>query len=268
MNDSEVGKLWEANAEAWTAMSRAGYDRCRDLFNTPTFLEILPPIGNLAGLDIGCGEGHNTRLLAARGARMCGIDIAETFIRHARAAEAEAPLGIQYQVASALKLPFDDGQFDFATAFMSFQDMPQQEAAFREAYRALKLGGFLQFSITHPCFQTPKWGWITDESGRRVALTVGDYFNQAECRFDEWTFGAAPPEIKSRYPKFRVAYFDHTLSEWLTMVLRAGFELEAFAEPTPTDNVLQQHPQEYDARLIAYFLIVRCRKPTRTEHVG
>jgi SAM-dependent methyltransferase len=241
-------------------MARAGYDVYRDLFNTPTFLRNLPAVDGLTGLDIGCGEGHNTRLLAGQGARMSAVDITEAFIRYARAAEAGVPLGIQYKVASALKLPFDEEEFDFATAFMSFQDMPQQELAFREAFRVLKPGGFLQFSITHPCFQTPKWSWIMDESDRRVAMTVGDYFDHGECRVDEWTFGAAPPEVQSRYPKFRVAYFDHTLSEWLNMLLRVGFQLEAFAEPTPSNEVLQRHPGLYDARIIAYFLIVRCRK--------
>lgn len=29
---------WEANAEAWTAHARAGFDRYRDLVNTPAFL--------------------------------------------------------------------------------------------------------------------------------------------------------------------------------------------------------------------------------------
>ena len=160
------------------------------------------------------------------------VDIAQTFIRYART-EAAAPLGIEYQVASALDLPFDDEQFDFATAFMSFQDMPQQEAGFREAFRVLKPGGFLQFSITHPCFQTPKWNWILDEGGRRTAMIVGDYFDQAACRTDEWTFGAAPPEVHSRYPKFRIAYFDHTLSEWLNMLLRAGFNSKPLPNQRP-----------------------------------
>ena len=38
---------------------------------------MLPDVRGLAGLDIGCGEGHNTRLLAGRGARLTAIDISE-----------------------------------------------------------------------------------------------------------------------------------------------------------------------------------------------
>jgi trans-aconitate methyltransferase len=68
MDHEEVGRYWDANAEAWTELVRAGYDHYRDGLNTPAFLEMLPDVEGLAGLDVGCGEGHNTRLVAERGA--------------------------------------------------------------------------------------------------------------------------------------------------------------------------------------------------------
>jgi ubiquinone/menaquinone biosynthesis C-methylase UbiE len=266
MDDKDVRRYWEANAEAWTVMSRQGYDRSRDLFNTPTFLRLLPDVSGLRGLDVGCGEGHNTRLLARSGARMTALDIAPTFIRHAREAEQAEPLGIRYLEASASSLPFRDGQFDFVAAFMSMQDVCGQEAAVAEVFRVLQPGGFFQFSIIHPCFLTPKFGWVRDEAGRKLAATVGDYFRPDRCRIDEWSFGAAPEELRNRYPKFKTPYFERTLSGWLNMLLEAGFLLEAFAEPTVDDETLAKYPSEYDARLIAYFLIVRCRQPERANN--
>jgi 2-polyprenyl-3-methyl-5-hydroxy-6-metoxy-1,4-benzoquinol methylase len=99
MTSEDVGRFWDANAEAWTQLARAGYDTSRDFVNTPAFLAMLPEVRGLAGLDIGCGEGHNTRLLARRGARMSAFDIAATFLRYAQDAEAQKPLGIDYLVA-------------------------------------------------------------------------------------------------------------------------------------------------------------------------
>jgi len=262
MDEREAGRIWEANAEAWTVMSRAGYDHCRDLFNTPAFLRMLPDVAGLRGVDLGCGEGHNTRLLARRGARMTALDIAPTFLRHARGAERDGPLGIRYLRASAHALPFPAATFDFATGFMVMQDVPDQSRGVAEVWRVLRPGGFFQFSITHPCFQTPRWGWVLDESGRRVALTVGDYFaSDGTCRVDEWTFGAAPAELRDRYPKFRTPYFQRTLGGWLNLLLGAGFRLEEVVEPTPDDATLEEHPKEYDARIVAYFLTLRWRKP-------
>src|SRR4051794_14577292 len=123
MNHEEAGRYWNANAEVWTELSRAGYDVYRDHLNTPAFFEMLPDVRGLKGIDIGCGEGYNTRLLAQRGAVMSAIDISEVFIQKACEKETEAPLHINYQVASAVSLPYDE-EFDFVTGFMSFMDVP------------------------------------------------------------------------------------------------------------------------------------------------
>jgi len=80
---AEAAAYWEANAEAWTQHSRAGYDVYRDALNTPAFLTMLPPVSGLLGLDIGCGEGSNTRELVRLGASMHAVDVAPTFILHA-----------------------------------------------------------------------------------------------------------------------------------------------------------------------------------------
>ena len=142
MNHEEAGRLWDGNADAWTQLARAGYDIYRDHLNSPAFFELLPEVTGLSGLDIGCGEGHNTRLLARRGARITGVDIAANFISHASQAEADEPLGINYRIASAVELPFADQSFDFATGFMSFMDVPETDRVLAEAFRVLKSGDF------------------------------------------------------------------------------------------------------------------------------
>ena len=99
------------HAEAWTTQARAGLDVYRDALNTPAFLAMLPAVDGLDGLDVGCGEGSNTRQVARRGARMSAIDVAPTFVRYARAAEAEDPLGIAYTVGDGMALPFAAGRY-------------------------------------------------------------------------------------------------------------------------------------------------------------
>src|SRR5204863_9418891 len=124
---------------------------------------------------------------------MVAIDIADLFIAHARRVEAQAPLGIDYRVASAVELPFADAAFDFATGFMSFMDVPETESVLAEASRVLKSGGFLQFSISHPCFMTPHRRNLRDAAGQTYAIEVGDYFRDRDGDVDEWLFKAAPP---------------------------------------------------------------------------
>ncbi|QIN82319.1 methyltransferase domain-containing protein [Rubrobacter tropicus] len=261
MNHEEVGRYWDENAEAWTELVRAGYDHYRDGLNTPAFLQMLPDVAGLSGLDVGCGEGHNTRLLAGRGAQMTGIDISETFIRHAAEAEEDEPLGIRYERASAVKLPFKDETFDFATAFMSLMDIPETDLVLAEVFRVLKPGGFFQFSIEHPCFATPHSRTLRDERGRAYAREVGRYFQRSNGEAQEWTFSAAPPEVRERTRPFRVPRFTRTLGEWLNLLVEAGFVLDRFGEPYPTDAAVRERPRLQNAQVFALFLHVRASKP-------
>lgn len=261
MDHLTAGEFWNGNAEAWTKLARAGYDIYRDQLNTPAFLAMLPPVTGLLGLDLGCGEGHNTRQVARLGAKMTAIDIAEIFIRHARAEEARAPLGITYHHVSAVELPYAAESFDFATAFMSLMDIPETEQALAEAFRVLRPGGFLQFSITHPCFNPPHRRNCRDENGHTYAIEVGDYFLDARGRVDEWTFGVAPQAVRDRLPKFRVPRFHRPIGQWLNLLIAAGFVLERVEEPRPSSEAVRDHPLLQDAEVAAYFLHIRVRKP-------
>ncbi|MEO0653016.1 MAG: class I SAM-dependent methyltransferase, partial [Planctomycetota bacterium] len=67
-------------------------------------------------LDLGTGVGHVARTLAARGHSVAGIDVAEGQVAAAaRVAEADG-LRIDFRVAPAEALPFEEGSFDVATA--------------------------------------------------------------------------------------------------------------------------------------------------------
>lgn len=260
MDHEAVGRYWDENAGVWTRLVRAGYDHYRDGLNAPAFLDLLPGVDGLAGLDIGCGEGHNTRRLAERGARMTGIDVSPTFIQHAREFEETTPLGIRYETASAVDLPFEAASFDFATAFMSLMDIPETGRALAEAYRILNPGGFLQFSIEHPCFNPPYRKTLRDDTGRAYAREVGDYFLRQEGEVEEWIFSSAPPEAREGLRPFRVPRFTRTLSEWLNLLLEAGFTLERFGEPRPSDEAVRERPRLQSAQVVAFFLHVRARK--------
>ena len=265
MDHREVGQYWNRNAEAWTQLSRAGYDVYRDALNTPAFLGMLPGVSGLSGLDLGCGEGHNTRLVAGLGARMTGIDIAERFIEHAKASERAEPLGIEYRVASAVELPFADSSFDFAVAFMSLMDIPENDRALAEAARVLRPGGFLQFSITHPCTDTPHRKNLRGPDGRTYALEVGGYYRAEEGRVDRWLFGAAPAEARAGLEAFEVPRFFHTFSRWLNLVIAAGLRIERVEEPTADDETVRRCPAVQDTQVMPYFVHLRARKPLAND---
>ena len=261
MDHNEAGRYWNQSAEVWTKLARAGYDVYRDHLNTPAFFMMLPGVDGLQGLDIGCGEGYNTRLLAARGARMTAIDVAAVFIDYAKRSELETPLGIDYRVASAVELPFANNSFDFATAFMSLMDVPETKPALAEAFRVLKPGGFLQFSIAHPCFDTPHRRNLRDASDSTYAIEVGDYFQGSDGEIEQWLFKAAPAAVKHGLRKFTIPRFRRTLSDWFNYIIETGFLLERIEEPKPSDETVRSHPDLQDAQVVSYFLQMRVRRP-------
>src|SRR5579872_5045033 len=97
-DEAEIAALWDRNAATWVHDVRAGRDRYREVWNNPAFLAFLPDLVGLEILDLGCGEGRNTRLFAEHGGRMTGIDLSPAMIEAARATESERPLGIRYAV--------------------------------------------------------------------------------------------------------------------------------------------------------------------------
>jgi SAM-dependent methyltransferase len=262
VKSAEVRAYWESNADAWTQHSRSGYDVYRDALNTPAFLAMLPLIGGLRGLDVGCGEGSNTRKLAQLGAGMHAIDIAPTFIRHARATEQADPLGILFHVADAVFLPFPDRSFDFATAFMSMMDVPDQAAALREVGRVLRAGGFLQFSILHPCFVPPHRRVLRDTDGTTRAIEVAGYFDTTEGRVDTCWFSTLPRQEREQVAPFRIPRFHRTLTGWVEIICRAGLVIEEFGEPCAAPELAAAVPVVEDTRVAPLFLHIRTRKPS------
>jgi len=261
LNHHQVGKFWDDNAEAWTALSRKGYDVYRDWVNTPAFMKMLPDVSGLHGLDVGCGEGHNTRLIADRGAHLTAFDISRKFVRHAQNKSAKEGFNIRHCIASAVELPFINETFDFVVATMSLMDLPEHDLALAEVYRVLKPGGFLQFSICHPCFSTHHRKPVKDENGVEYAVECGNYFNPPQGEILTWMFSSAPRELRDRFQPFQIPCFYHTLSEWLNLLIDIGFRLERFVEPHADKETARKCPQVADTRVVAYFLIIRCRKP-------
>lgn len=261
MKRAEVARYWEANAETWTRHARAGYDIYRDGLNTPAFLDMLPPVHGLCGLDIGCGEGSNTRELVRLGARMHAVDVAPTFIRHAREAEKAEPLGVAYLVADGTDLPFAPGSFDFATAFMSMMDMADQGRALCEAARVLRPDGFLQFSILHPCFVPPHRRVLREADGATQAIEIAGYFDMTDGQIDTWWFTSVPQEERDKTEPFRVPRFHRTLSGWVELIVAAGLVIERFGEPRVSVELAKAEPALEDTRVAPLFLHVRAIKP-------
>ncbi|MFN4284060.1 MAG: class I SAM-dependent methyltransferase [Alphaproteobacteria bacterium] len=103
----------------------------------------LLPTADRRLLDIGCGAGKFTRLMAKRGANVSGIDANAEVVAEAERAAAEAGLAIAFHHGRGEALPFGDGTFDVVVFSNSLHHMSDMAGALREAARLLPDGGVL-----------------------------------------------------------------------------------------------------------------------------
>lgn len=250
-----VSQLWECNARTWIDLNSAGYNVWRDKFNTPKFISILPPIEELTGVDIGCGDGYNTMQLSKnKPKKLIGIDVSMTMIEHAQHHKFSDPYcRIDYKCASVFSMPFANNQLDFAVALFTMMNIPYAERALKEVYRVLKPGGFFQFSITHPCFWTQRIEWAEDKKG----VITRNYHSQAKPIFAKWTFEGVPENESSQ---LTTILYRKTFAEWINSMIEAGFHIEHLEELIVPTALVDRHPAMEGYNKLPFFAVFRARK--------
>jgi len=96
-------------------------------------------------LDVACGEGYGTALLARSAAHATGIDVSEAAVAHARRTYG-AQTNLAYARASCARLPLADASVDLAVSFETLEHIDAQEAFLDELARVLAPGGVLVLS--------------------------------------------------------------------------------------------------------------------------
>jgi arsenite methyltransferase len=127
-------------------------------------------------LDLGCGSGWATRLLAGYAKRglVVGIDISDEMIEGARAASKEFK-NISFQVGSAERLPFDDAYFTHAFSMESLYYYSDVGGALREVRRTLAPGGLFVAVVDLYQENEPSHQWIEQLRVPVHLLGVEDY---------------------------------------------------------------------------------------------
>ena len=242
LDEAAVALAWNRNADLWTQEVRKGLDLYRELYTLPAFLTFMPPVSGKRVIDVGCGEGCNTRRFARLGGTMTGIDLSAEMIKHAREQERREPLGIAYEIGSFSELSsFEEEAFDCAVSTMALMDGPDIGAALRAAFRVLKPGGTLCFSVLHPCFITPAIKWLTDETGTHLGLRIGRYFDRTPF-IEHWRFSRRDVSEGQAYREpFAVPRFPRTLSDYVNAVTDAGFRITKIEEPRPSEELARRH---------------------------
>ncbi|MFG1705795.1 class I SAM-dependent methyltransferase [Nonomuraea sp. M3C6] len=132
LRDPEVRAAWAARLAAWV------------------------PRGPLDVLDLGCGTGSLSLLLAERGHRVLGVDLAPRMVERARAKLSGTSAAVL--VADAARPPVGERSFDVVLARHLLWTIPDPEAALARWAGLLRPGGRL-------VLVEGRWGTPAEASG-------------------------------------------------------------------------------------------------------
>lgn len=103
----------------------------------------LPQDRNLRILDVGCGAGFFSVLLAKEGYQVTGVDLTPDMVENARTLAEEEKTDCEFFVMDAENLRFADESFDVVISRNLTWILPDVKSAYREWVRVLKKGGIL-----------------------------------------------------------------------------------------------------------------------------
>lgn len=200
----------------------------------------LPAGERLRILDVGCGAGFFSVLLAKEGHRVTGVDLTPDMIENAKILAAEENADCEFIVMDAENVDFPDGTFDVVISRNLTWTLPHVRRAYRDWVRVLKKGGvLLNFDANYGLSD------FTDVSSlpeNHAHQTIGDDMMR-ECE-----------EIKRQLPissYSRPAWDLETLGAMklqefavdLGISSRIYLEKDAFYNPTPMFMIRTRKPE-------------------------
>ncbi|MEM9458137.1 MAG: methyltransferase domain-containing protein [Myxococcota bacterium] len=225
--EQELRASWESNAAAWTAAVREGTIASRRLATDDAILDAIARLAPRRVLDLGCGEGWLTRILADRGVEVLGVDASAALIEAAARAPAQTSGKIAVQTPTetpartrpprylhadyaALDRSVTGGPFDLVVANFALlgESIGPSMAA---VVGVLEPGGSMLIQTLHHWAAGPPYrdGWRRE-----------DFLAFSLNASSSWT---------------PMPWYFRTLGSWSACLHRAGFSVVAITAPA--------HPQ-------------------------
>lgn len=208
-------------------------------WDRPVIRSLLPPIAGKRVLDAGCAGGANTEWLLEQGASVVALDITPRMIELTR-----RRVGDRADVQlHDLREPMGflvDRSIDIVLSSLAIPYVQDLRPVFIEFRRVLRRDGCLVLSTHHPFTD---WQWSD----------LPDYYSTGVVE-DLWSEGVVH------------RFWRRTMEELLGSLFRAGFLLDGYLEPTPSDDVLSQFADEDVSRTPNFVFLRAIPDPVAAEH--
>ena len=242
---------WNAMAEDYEGFTDRP-DSYSEAIEVPCVEALLPTLAGARVLDLGCGTGRFSFLMAARGAReVVGLDLSERML-----ALAEAKRGsgspVRFLKGSLLDPSLvEPASMDLVFSSTTLHYVDDLRGALAGIARVLKPGGHAVLSVMHPVY-TSSYP-LADGDGTWAPR----YLDRSRRRYVQpWThFGANPDKVVCESAH-------HTLSDYVEALLAAGLQLTALREPGPPEAWRLAAPDRWrDTTHEPLYAVFACVKP-------
>lgn len=152
----------------------------------PNLLRILGDVKGKHVLDLACGQGIFSRILADHGANVVGIDLGKELIELAEKRSKDYKFQIHFFSGSADDLfMVKDGTKDIVVCVLALQNIAMLQETMKEVSRVLKKGGRFIMVLNHPAFRIPRGsGWGYDEHEKKQFRRIESYLSESKVKID------------------------------------------------------------------------------------
>jgi len=192
-------------------------------------------LGNLEGkrvLELGCGGGGTSVVMAKQGAKVIAVDESEDQLAHARRLSEREEVKVELHQADLAELAFVRADsIDVVVSIYALGGVEDLNRVFRQVHRVLKPEAHLLFSIPHPAFT------MIDPN-------------------------TDPPVLRRHYFDRSPDGADHpkTVSDLFTGLTRANFRVDTMLEPEPPLSGHRSRHWTEAMHWVPATLVIRARK--------
>jgi len=246
---SNIHRLYDSVAADY---SRAEAKFRDDLISRPLIVELARFYGHgKRVVDVGCGDGHISRLVSSFAERVVGVDISNPMLHQARTRSADFK-NISYVRANFLNLKpvFQSQKFDLALGVFAFccaRSTNELDWAFGSIYQVLENGGIAIIQIP-------------DES-EQSAQSISEWIKETPYPVDK-IGKLVQRELKTVDGNWvNVARYHYRKSDYLESITKAGFKLADILSPKASADLLSLHPSlQHEAEVSSSLVFVLNKK--------